>query len=556
MNLYIHIFSIPNLSVMNRKQPKSRLLGALIISLQNILSKADALKPDHQNTDNQRRTFLSNAAKLAAGTALLPILDSCSKAADTFSQKNQPELEGGANNPSSAPRIAIIGGGIAGLHAAYILKNAGISATIYEAANRIGGRMFTGRNLLGQGLYTELGGEFIDSIHTDMLTLAKTFGLELLDTKLPNTSALKSQAYFFNGRHYSEQEVVDAFMPFVPRIKADQQGMSALITADSHSEHDKMLDNMSIAQYFDRIGLNGWLRDLLDVAYVTEYGQPIEMQTALNFLWMISPKVTDGSFEVFGYSDERYKIKGGNDQIITKLAAELKGQVQTSHELTSINQNKDGSQTLNFKLSSGSKVITADFVLLTIPFTTLRDVAVTPAWPDWKRKAIFDIGYGNNSKLLIGFKSRYWNKLGYAGYYFTDNMLQSGWDNSELQTPVEGGLTIYSGGQQAINVGTGTAAGQASQHLPLLEKMYPGATANLNGKSERFIWPSYKWTKCSYTCFKPGQYTTIAGNEIKPVSNIYFAGEHCSYDYQGFMNGGAETGRRAAEAIIRKVKFG
>jgi monoamine oxidase len=541
---------------MKKISPRTELLAGLMQAINTSISNSDVQTTSKEQKQANRRSFLSNAAKLAAGTAMLPILDSCTKASDSLFLENRIELEQSANNRTTLPRIAIIGGGIAGLHAAYTLKNAGFTSTVYEAANRIGGRMFTGRNLMGQGLYTELGGEFIDSIHTDMLNLAKTFGLELLDTKLPNNSTLSSQAYFFNGRHYSEQEVIDAFTPFVPKIKADQQGMSALITADTHSDFDKMLDNMSMAQYFDRIGLNGWLRNLLDVAYVTEFGQPIDQQTALNFLWMISPKVTDGSFEIFGYSDERYKIKGGNDQIITKLAESIKGQVQTAHELTSISQNSDGSQSLNFKTATGNKIVVADYVLITIPFTLLRNVSVSPAWPDWKRKAIFDLGYGNNSKLFIGFKNRYWNKLGYAGYYFTDNMLQSGWDNSELQAPVEGGLTIYSGGQQALNVGNGSTSLQVSQHLPLLEKMYPGANSNLNGKAERFIWPTYKWSKCSYTCFKPGQYTTIAGNEIKPVNNIYFAGEHCSYDYQGYMNGGAETGRRAAEAIIRKVKLG
>ena len=541
---------------MNKKLPRTRLLSDLIRNLQTSISGKHPNSCSVQQADNQRRSFLANAAKLAAGSAFFPMLDSCTKPILDDGPKKLSEIDNAPIKENQTARIAIIGGGIAGLHAAYVLKNAGFPATVYEAANRVGGRMFTARNLMGQGLTTELGGEFIDSIHTDMLNLAKTFGLGLIDTKLPNTSPLKSQAYFFNGKHYSEQEVIDAFTPYVTKIKADQQGMSALITADSHSEFDKMLDNMSMAQYFDRIGLNGWLRDLLDVAYVTEFGQPIQQQTALNFLWMISPKITDGSFEIFGYSDERYKIKGGNDQIINKLAAELKNQIETSHELTTISQNNDGSQSLSFKMATGNKTVTADFVLLTLPFTLLRNVAVSPAWPEWKRKAIFDIGYGNNSKLMIGFKNRYWNKLGYAGYYFTESMLQSGWDNSELQTPTEGGLTIYSGGEQALNVGSGTIAGQVSQHLPLLERMYPGANANLNGKMERFIWPTYKWTKCSYTCFKPGQYTTIAGNEIKPVNNIFFAGEHCSYDYQGYMNGGAETGRRAAESIIKKIKFG
>jgi monoamine oxidase len=56
--------------------------------------------------------------------------------------------------------------------------------------------------------------------------------------------------------------------------------------------------------------------------------------------------------------------------------------------------------------------------------------------------------------------------------------------------------------------------------------------------------------KGSYACYKVGQWTTIAGAEIEPVGNLLFAGEHCSFDYQGYMNGGAETGRRAAESII------
>jgi len=84
--------------------------------------------------------------------------------------------------------------------------------------------------------------------------------------------------------------------------------------------------------------------------------------------------------------------------------------------------------------------------------------------------------------------------------------------------------------------------------------MYPGALEHYANKAERFVWPQYPWTRCSYTCFKPGQYTSIAGFEMKPVGNIWFAGEHCSYDYQGYMNGGAETGRRAAETMIAAIK--
>jgi monoamine oxidase len=62
------------------------------------------------------------------------------------------------------------------------------------------------------------------------------------------------------------------------------------------------------------------------------------------------------------------------------------------------------------------------------------------------------------------------------------------------------------------------------------------------------------FSKASYVSYKVGQYTTMAGSEFTPVDNMYFAGEHCSYAFQGFMNGGAETGRKAAEMIIAKLK--
>ena len=131
-----------------------------------------------------------------------------------------------------------------------------------------------------------------------------------------------------------------------------------------------------------RIGLQGWLRNLLDVAYVTEFGQPLDQQTALNFLWMISPKVSNGHFEIFGASDERYKIKGGNDQIPALLARELEGQIQVNHRLTEIHQLSNNTYDLVFEVDRSTKTVNTDFVLLTLPFTLLREVTVKPDWPD------------------------------------------------------------------------------------------------------------------------------------------------------------------------------
>lgn len=68
------------------------------------------------------------------------------------------------------------------------------------------------------------------------------------------------------------------------------------------------------------------------------------------------------------------------------------------------------------------------------------------------------------------------------------------------------------------------------------------------------VWPTFPFTKASYIAWSVGQYTTIAGSEIETVGNLYFAGEHTSYNFQGYMNGGAVTGRIAARSILRAMK--
>lgn len=68
----------------------------------------------------------------------------------------------------------------------------------------------------------------------------------------------------------------------------------------------------------------------------------------------------------------------------------------------------------------------ADFVLLTLPFTLLRQVDLRMPLPPVKRRAIQQLGYGTNAKLILGFQSRYWRNAGYFGDFFCDEWFQSG----------------------------------------------------------------------------------------------------------------------------------
>jgi len=496
-----------------------------------------------------RRRFLQQSA--LAGAAALGSFG-CQRTAEAPAA---PRTPGTASPGGTAPRIAIVGAGIAGLNAAYKLQQAGLRARIFEGSDRIGGRIFTARDLLGEGLTTELGGEFIDSTHEEMLALMKEFGLEPLDTRSPEAAKLKPETYFINGRHYSQEQAARAFVPIAKRILADYDSLGEVVDYKTEGG-GTALDRQSIAEYLDGLGVKGWMRELLDVAYVTEYGLDTTEQSALNFIFLIGTgDLKDPStFALLGESDERYKVRGGNQRIVDELAKRVEPQIQRRHRLEAMRRRGEG-YTLTFKADSGVVEEQADVVLLAIPFTLLRDVKLDVELPAVKKKAIAELGYGANAKVLVGFRSRPWQARGYSGSTYSDEAFQLAWDNSFLQRPASGGLTLYSGGKAALAVGDGTAEQVAARLMAGIERAYPGATRQRNGKTSRFHWPTFPWARASYSCYKPGQWTTIAGGEGEPVGNLFFAGEHCSYDFQGYMNGGAQSGADAAKAIMAKVSL-
>ncbi|HRG36811.1 MAG TPA: FAD-dependent oxidoreductase, partial [Chitinophagales bacterium] len=67
-------------------------------------------------------------------------------------------------------------------------------------------------------------------------------------------------------------------------------------------------------------------------------------------------------------------------------------------------------------------------------------------------------------------------------------------------------------------------------------------------------WPKSKIVKGSYSAFYPGQWTGVMPYINEPIGNILFAGEHCSDEFQGFMNGGAQTGKDIALQLLKKIK--
>jgi monoamine oxidase len=455
-------------------------------------------------------------------------------------------------NAATAPRIAIVGGGLAGLTCAYQLRQAGYGADLYEASDRLGGRCWTLRGAFANGQIAEHGGELIDQGHTQTRQLAQRLGLNL-DNLLSAEVNGTEPFYYFDGQPYSFAQATDDLKQIWQQIHKDVSAAGYPTQYNSSTQRGRELDQMSIVDWINAFvpgGIGSRLGQLLDVAYNIEYGAESSVQSSLNMLYLLGFS-GQGQLRIFGPSNEKYHVRGGNDQIPARLADALAGQISLGSQLVSIRRNSDGTYRLSFVLSGGgSRTVTADRVVLALPFSILRGVDYSKAgFSALKNTAIKQLGMGTNSKLHVQFTNRHWNSLGSNGDTFSDTGYQNTWDVTRAQPGATGILVDYTGGNIGASFGTGTPTQRAQQFLGQIEPVLPGISSRWNGRATVDFWTAYPWTKGSYSYWKVGQYTKFSGIEGVPEGACHFAGEHTSVDFQGYLNGAVETGQRAADEV-------
>ncbi len=198
-------------------------------------------------------------------------------------------------------------------------------------------------------------------------------------------------------------------------------------------------------------------------------------------------------------------------------------------------------------------------MILTIPFSVLRQLDYRRAgFGAVKTMAIQRLGYGINTKLQLQFNTRYWNQPGpwgpSNGSTYADTGYQCSWDVTRAQNGATGILVDYTGGTIAAGFTGGgnpaTVAAYAHNFLNQLEPVYPGITQQWNGRATLDTPATNPYFLGSYSCWLVGQYTLFAGSEGERSGGCHFAGEHCSTNFQGFMEGAAQEGARAAGEIV------
>jgi monoamine oxidase len=471
-------------------------------------------------------------------------------------------------NAATTPRIAIVGGGIAGLSAALKLADKGVASTVYEASEqRVGGRMHSDTSgYWANGQVSEFCGELIDSGHRTIRNLATRFGLRV-DNLLAAEPRGTDDTYYFFGSYYSTSQADADFAAFNPTVQDQLTAAGYPTTWSSSTPTGRQLDQMSVYDWIEAYvpgGHGSPMGRLLDAAYAEEYGANTTEQASLNLLYLLAYQPKPTGFAVFGVSDEKFHIAGGNQQLPEAIAAQL-GNVKLGWTLQAVKTKTDGSVALTFATDGGSRTIVADHAILAVPFAVLKNVDYSGAGFDTRKKtAITQLGAGRNSKLQLQFTSRYWNTRGpwgkSTGGVYSDIGIQNAWDVTRAQSGDTGIMVEYSGGSVAGGYKPSTPYSNADSNpqvttyakafLKRLETVFPGITEQWNQKATLSTPFRDPLLNCSYAYWKPGQYTAFSGYEGVPQGSIHFAGEHSSQDFQGFMEGGAKEGIRAAREIL------
>ncbi len=466
------------------------------------------------------------------------------------------------------PTITVLGGGIAGLTAALTLQDAGFAATVYEASGRIGGRMFSNRTGYFGGQVTEWGGELIDSGHRTVRRLCTRFGLPLdnLLNAQPNGSR---DLYRFDGGYYPATQADADFRAMVDAVDADLEAAGYPTSWDSFTPAGQALDRLTIRQWIQtRVpgGLQSPLGKLLLVAYEIEFGAEAAQQSALNLLYLLAFQPTSSRLDLFGESDEKFHIRGGSQLLPMAIAGELGSSIKTGFALEKIAETSNGRYRMWFTRAAGTTEVTSDYVVMAIPFAVLRGLDYGQANFDArKRRAIERQGAGKNGKLALQFASRVWNGSGpwpgkANGSSFADTGYQASWDATRAQPGTEGILVLYSAAgvteamRTTVPFATATDSNvRADAHRGLAQVSQTFPNLAWNGKATQSLFHKSRFQNLAYSYYKPGQYTDFGGYEATRQGGVYFAGEHCTQEFQGYMEGGAITGLDAGQRLIRRL---
>jgi monoamine oxidase len=439
-----------------------------------------------------------------------------------------------ATRELSGVRAIVAGGGLAGLAAARDLEAAGAIVTVIEARDRVGGRVRTVRGHFSAGQHAEAGGDLIEGEQSFVRKVAS-------ELKLKTARILREGFGYYGPDRSGRRRIHNSPTVIAGAARLLKKDIADYCLADKRwdSAVARRLAHQSVAEWLTRVradraltagirGLRGFFvadpEDLSLIALVDQFA----------------------SEEALGQG-EMYRIIGGNDRLPHAMAGALEGKVLLQAVVRRILQSETAPGVrVTIEDRGTRRQLEADFCVAALPASTLRDVEFEPALPDQQARAIATLKYGDATRMLLQFERPFWRRPRRPRAFGSDLPTGAVWDGAEEQRAPPGILSLLAGGRASRALRDIIASEGESGvvgRLAWLGKPAPLVAAHT------VSWEDERWSRGGYAVFDPSFDPGLREWLARPAGRVVFAGEHTSLQWQGYMNGAIESGRRAAAEI-------
>ena len=439
------------------------------------------------------------------------------------------------SRPLAGTTVLVAGAGLAGLAAARDLSALGADVTVIDARDRVGGRVWTIRDGFGDGQHAEAGGDMIDEAQHEIRDLCKEVGLKLVRILRGGFGYVRTDASgkprilsrdASRGWDRLARCLADAIRPY----RLAEQRWDTPIATD--------LARRSVAQWLDEVDADEELRTTTRGMRGFFLADP----EALSLIALIDQFAGEDRLAPW----KTYRIEGGNDRLAAALASQLGDRLRLNTELVAISQRGQGVRA-TVKHGHAAAPIACDYLVLTLPATTMRRVPITPALPTPQHDAIARLQYGPATKTLVQFSQRFWRIQGRPKAFGSALPFGAVWDGNEEQRGRAGILALLAGGGASAASQEIFAHDGAQGFADALDWM--GSKRATLGVCRQVVWEHDPLARGGYAYFDPGFDPALRAWLARPCGRLFFAGEHTSLKWQGYMNGAVESGRRAAAEI-------
>lgn len=416
----------------------------------------------------------------------------------------------------------IIGSGLAGLAAAYRLKNGGWDVTVLEARSRIGGRVFSYSMPENKDLILELGAEWVGESHERIQELCREFEIPLQKHQFEDHLMRNGKVSRPGGWDFS----AEANAAWEKMISGYEK-----LTAAQKTRLDRI-------DWWTHLSDIGFSRDdllLRDLADSTDFGESIRHVSAYSALAEYAESSEKNEMD--------YKMTGGNSRLVNEFIRRIGSEnIRTGMKVTEVNQ-RAGTVTV----MAGDESFRADACICTAPIASMRKIRFNPPLPAAQREAAQKLGYSRIIKNSVLYENRFWKDDNFS--MITDTTSHYYFHSTQKQPGTEGILTAYAIGEKADVL--------ASQDDRRRMNVIARDLVDFNADAPRlakgiasYAWQRDEYTEGAYALYRPGQWFGIRPVLQRPHLKVLFAGEHLA-DWQGFMEGAIETGEAAADSLLR-----